>query len=307
MKHPCMTLRKFWSNSSELLNAIPAELRETSDLNITDPSSAAKTLGIHWTVDSDTLHVATPHQIERTHATKRAVASAAAQMYDILGLWAAVTVMARILLQQMWRAKLEWDEEAPEAITQQWTAWMQDLEGLTQNPIPRKLLRSNKTFCLQLHGFSDASTKAYAAVVYVRVVYRDSTVSSNIVIAKSRVAPVKPVTIPRLELTAAVLLARLLATVASDLSIPMDNCYAWTDSSIVLSWLRHAPETLKTYEANRVTTILEILSRGQWRHVRGEENPADLPSRGTSTSELIKSELWWHGHHGCCSLQTNGR
>ena len=141
---------------------------------------------------------------------------------------------------------------------------MQDLERLTQHPIPRELLRSNKTFCLQLHGFSDASTKAYGAVVYVRVVYRDSTVSSNIVIAKSRVAPVKPVTIPRLELTAAVLLARLLATVASDLSIPMDTCYAWTDSSIVLSWLRHATETLKTYEANRVTTILEILSRGQW-------------------------------------------
>ncbi len=211
-----MTLRNFWSNSSELLNAIPAELRETSDLNITDPPSAAKTLGFHWRVDSDTLHVATPHQIEWTHDTKRVVASAAAQIYDILGLWAPVTVMARILLYQIWRAKLELDEEAPEAITQQWTAWMQDLERLTQHPIPRELLRSNKTFCLQLHGFSDASTKAYGAVVYVRVVYRDSTVSSNIVIAKSRVAPVRPVTIPRLELPATVLLARLLATVASD-------------------------------------------------------------------------------------------
>ncbi len=173
--------------------------------------------------------------------------------------------------------------------------WMRELTELTKHPIPRRLVNSSKTFSLQVHGFSDASTKAYGAVVYLRAVYKDSTSSCNIVVARSRVAPVKPVTVPRLELTAAVLLARLLTSVISDLSIPIENCYAWTDSSIVLSWLRHAPETLKTYEANRVMTILGILSRGQWRHVRGEDNPADLPSRGALTSELINSELWSHG------------
>ncbi len=235
-----MKLRKFRSNSTDLLQTVPEELRETADLSIDDPTSAARALGIHWRVNPDTLHVATPHQTEQAYATKRVVASTAAQIYDVLGLWAPVTVVARMLLQQMWKAKLEWDERAPESITLQWMTWMRELTELTKHTIPRRLVNSSKTFSLQLHGFSDASTKAYGAVVYLRAVYKDSTSSCNIVVARSRVAPVKPVTVPRLELTAAVLLTRLLTSVTSDLSIPIENCYAWTDSSIVLSWLRLA-------------------------------------------------------------------
>lgn len=290
-----MKLRKFRTNSEELLQSIPEELRETDNLNISDPTTAARTLGIHWQVRSDTFHVVTPQMPSQDYATKRAVASTAAQIYDVLGLWAPVTVVAKILLQQLWRLKLDWDTEAPESITKQWQEWMAGLSELTQHPITRKLISEHHTYNLQLHGFADASSKAYGAVVYIRAVYPDLSTSCNIVTAKSRVAPVKPVTIPRLELTAAVLLTRLLASVASDLSIPLDKCYGWTDSSIVLSWLNHAPETLRTYEANRVTVILELLSRGQWRHVRSEDNPADLPSRGALTSEIVNSQLWWHG------------
>ncbi len=172
---------------------------------------------------------------------------------------------------------------------------MAELPLLTEHPIPRRLLTSSCTFNLQLHGFSDASTKAYGAVIYLRAVYSDSSTSVTLVTAKSRVTPVKPETIPRLEFTADLMLARLVKATASDLDISLDNCYAWTDSSIVLSWLHHSLATLKTYQANRVAAILDILRRSQWRHVRSPDNPADLPSRGMLPTELIKTPLWWFG------------
>ncbi len=147
----------------------------------------------------------------------------------------------------------------------------------------------NKVYSLHVKTF----LKAYRAVIYLRAVYSDSSTSVTLVTAKSRVTPVKLETIPRLELTAALMLARLVKATASDLDISLDNCYTWTNSSIVLSWLHHSPATLNTYQANRVAAILDILRRSQWRHVRSPDNPADLPSRGMLPTELIKTPLWW--------------
>ncbi len=291
-----MTLRKFRSNSEELMESIPETLREKEDLTIQDPKSAGRTLGIHWKVRNDTFHITSPTPpSSEVNATKRVIASTAAQVYDILGLWAPATVIARMLLQELWRRELDWDAAMPEDVERKWREWMAELPLLTEHPIPRRLLTSSCTFNLQLHGFSDASTKAYRAVIYLRAVYSDSSTSVMLVTAKSRVTPVKPETIPRLELTAALMLARLVKATASDLDISLDNCYAWTDSSIVLSWLHHSPATLKTYQANRVAAILDILRRSQWRHVRSPDNPADLPSRGMLPTELIKTPLWWFG------------
>ncbi len=291
-----MQLRKFRSNSEELLDSIPEQLREKKDLTIQDPKASGRTLGIHWKVRDDTLHIASPTPLSAdVQATKRLIASTAAQVFDILGIWAPVTIIARILLQELWLKKVDWDQPASDDIQSRWREWMEELPLLTNFPIPRKLLSTGPVVSLQLHGFSDASTKAYGAVIYLRAVYNNLNITTRIVMAKSRVAPVKAMTIPRLELTAALLLARLIKTVAIDLNIPISNCYAWTDSSIVLSWLHHSPQTLKTYQANRVTAISDILKKSQWRHVRTQDNPADLPSRGILPSHLIKSDLWWYG------------
>ena len=137
----------------------------------------------------------------------------------------------------------------------------------------------------QLHGFVHASTKAYAGVVYICFLYSDSTVSTSLFMAMSKVAPLKPLTIPRLELCAVRILALLLHSVTQDFNIPQENIFAWTDSSIVLSWLNTAQDKLKIYVAHRVQQILDKLPSSHWRHVRTNQNPADVVSRGTTALE----------------------
>ena len=148
---------------------------------------------------------------------------------------------------------------------------------------------------LQLHGFCDSSQVALAAVVYLRTVYVDTLVSTSMVIAKSRVAPVKTQTIPKLELCSAVLLSKLLATVKEQLDINFKNTHAWSDSTIALGWINSSPHRLKTYVANRVMAITEKIPACYWRHVTSTNNPADLGSRDTTAGALIQSSLWWKG------------
>ncbi len=147
----------------------------------------------------------------------------------------------------------------------------------------------------QIHAFSDASTQAYGAVIYLRTLYDDSSVTFQLVTSKARVAPVKSVTVPRLELMAAHLLSKLVVIVVKNLKLSLADVYAWTDSSIVLAWLRGSATKLKTFVANRVCTIQEQVPGSHWRHVRTEDNPADLASRGMSPKDVIKSVLWWKG------------
>ena len=122
--------------------------------------------------------------------------------------------------------------------------------------------------------------------------------------SKTKVAPIKRLTIPRLELCGAHLLARLLFHVREALRIPIQNFYAWTDSTIVLSWLEGNPLRFKTYVGNRVSSIIELVAPSQWNHVNGVQNPADCASRGLFPSELIEHKLWWDGPEWLCSAPT---
>ncbi len=146
-----------------------------------------------------------------------------------------------------------------------------------------------------LHGFSDASSVAYGAVIYLRRVYADRLTTVTLVIAKARVLPLKPITTPKAELLAAHLLAKLIVKTASVLDIPTASLYAWSDSEIVLHWLTKDPSTLERFVANRVHAVSELLLSHHWRHVRTHDNPADLASRGLQAKELILSQLWWKG------------
>ena len=147
---------------------------------------------------------------------------------------------------------------------------------------------------LQLHGFCDSSQVALAAVVYLRTVYVDTSVSTSMVIAKSRVAPMKTQTIPKLESCSAVLLSKLLTTVKEQ-NINFQHIHAWSDSTIALGWINSSPHRLKTYVANRVVAITEKIPACYWRRVASTDNPADLGSRGTTAGALIQSSLWWKG------------
>ena len=202
-----MKLRKWRTSSAALRATIPDELLETeSTLLITTPSSHHKALGVHWDTGHDTLHVATPQLDAGATPTKRQVLSDMARIFYVLGLFTPVTITWKILLQKVWLLGLDWDDMLPSELVEIWRSWRQQLTCITSHPVPRTYVDISKDVLnLQLHGYADASTAAYAGVVYIRVTYTDACISTSLVLAKSKVAPLKTLTVPKLELCAAVL------------------------------------------------------------------------------------------------------
>jgi hypothetical protein len=129
----------------------------------------------------------------------------------------------------------------------------------------------------------------------VRTLYNDGHAESHLLCSKNRVAPLKAITIPRLELSAALLLAQLMSKIKKTLNIPAEKFIYWSDSTIVLSWLKMPSSSLKTFVANRVGEIQSLTSVEDWYHIRTFENPADILSRGVTPQQLNDSMLWWHG------------
>ena len=163
---------------------------------------------------------------------------------------------------------------------------------LTEKNIPRCYFpKTAQVTSFQLHGFCDASELAYVGVVYLRMIDSSENVHIALVAAKTKAAPIKRLSIPRLELCGAQLLAELIYHVREALRIPVQDIYAWTDSTIVLGWLDGNPRRFKTYVGNCVSHIVELVAPHQWSHVNGTQNPADCASRGLFPSKLLEHEL----------------
>ncbi|XP_011312921.1 uncharacterized protein [Fopius arisanus] len=169
------------------------------------------------------------------------------------------------------------------------------MNELDKISIPRWLRLSTESINIQLHGFAEASKSAMSAVVYIRLKKLNEPASKIIVCAKTRVAPLKEVTIPRLELTAALLLTRLIKTTHQMLELNNVVTHLWSDSSVALAWITSHPSRWKEFVHNRVAEIQETLPEATWRHISGKDNPADCASRGISTNQLIEHPLWWSG------------
>ncbi len=290
-----MTLRKWRSNSNEVKSLIPLDLQESDNLQISSPAEYKKALGIHWDSKQDSLHIATPVHCP-AKITKKVIASVTAQVFDVLGLFAPAIIPAKILLQSLWKRRIPWDTEVPEDVLDTWNEWLSHLPLITNHSIARRYIQSDCPIVFaSLHGFADASSVAYGAVIYLRVVQEDGSTTTSLVTAKAKVLPVKPMTIPRAELTAALLLAKMISHVGKLLSIPVSQQYAWSDSAITLHWIDTPPHRLHTFVANRVTAINQHLHASHWRYVNTKENPADLLSRGILATYLIASTLWWTG------------
>ncbi|XP_048002429.1 uncharacterized protein LOC125238968 [Leguminivora glycinivorella] len=197
--------------------------------------------------------------------------------------------------EKLWLAGIEWDQELPSPLLEEWLSYRESLSQLTKFRLPRWTNHSADAALVELHGFSDASNAAYAAVVYLRVIDAEGLIHVSLVSCKTKVSPIKQISIPRLELCGAVLLAKLLVEVSDVLEVDKTNIHAWTDSEVVLAWLSSHPSRWKTFIGNRCSEILTATSRSQWSHVRSEQNPADCASRGISASELGNFELWLNG------------
>lgn len=176
-----------------------------------------------------------------------------------------------------------------------WTAIYTNLSHLDGLHIPRWTGFETNKGRAELHGFADASSHAYVAAVYLKFISPCQQVTVTLLIGKSRVAPLKTLSIPRLELSAAVLLANLVSFVRASLGFEVLPCYCWTDSTITLAWVTQHPSKWKTFVANRVAEIQSIIPDVEWRHVDTATNPADCASRGISGAEMSEHTLWWRG------------
>ena len=250
-------------------------------------------MGLYWTPKSDTL---TYKVVQNTDEkiTKRSILSETSKMFDPIGLVAPVVITAKILNQHLWTLKLDWDTLVPTNIAEKWKNYCIDVNNLNNLQIHRKI-RSEVSEKIWLHGFGDASEKAYGACIYVRSNTKAGDYETHLFCSKSKVAPLKKTSLARLELCAAKLLSNLMERVKIELSVPDSNIFYWSDSTIVLSWLSEHPSKWGTFVANRVAEVQEITKGGIWRHVQGKENPADLVSRGMKAEDILKSDLWWLG------------
>ena len=290
-------LRKWNSNDCLVLDQVPPELRDNRELHsISDASAQTKTLGFEWNTQSDQFHLTIADLPSLDCVTKRALVSDIAKTFDALGWFAPTLIQAKILLQRLWERKVEWDQIVPDEIKDAWLQWRQELPLLSNKQIDRCYYpKDARIKCVQIHGFCDASENAYVGVVYLRMIDSNSNTHVSLVMAKTKVAPIKRLTIPRLELCGAYLLSRLLRHVKDVFQISMDNVFAWTDSTIVLCWLNGNPRRLKTFVGNRISFIMDQISPDRWNHVNGSDNPADCASRGLPPSQLLEFDLWWRG------------
>ena len=290
-------LKKWRSSSSEVLESIPLELQELlPQLDLVDHHTAGypKTLGISWNCRSDVM--AAQVQLPDCYvSTKRGIVSDTAKSFDVLGWMAPFIIRMKMLFQHLWKLKIDWDTPLDEDLTEQHVQWRNELSILSDITIPRSYFSAEPSTSVQLHGFSDASVKAYAAVVYIRATYADGSITNRLVVAKSKVAPLKTVSIPRLELLGAWMLSELLTTTRETLDIPEEDVHAWCDSTIALCWLRNDPSNYKTFVANRVAAAARNINPSVWLHVPTHQNPADCASRGLSAEELKNHQLWWEG------------
>ena len=284
-------LHKWASNKAELIK--DSNAAETSEKICLD-AETKKVLGIYWDPNMDTImYTVTPLPTEN-RCTKRIILSEIAQLFDPLGLLGPVIIVAKLLMQEIWKAKLDWDETVPQLIYTKWEQFKKDLQLLTDFKINRQIILEN-SYKYELHGFCDSSEHAYGACIYLKSVDKYNNSSVHLICAKSRVAPLKTLSIPRLELCAALLLSNLIKNVSLKMRLKYNAIYMWSDSTIVLHWIKTAPHLLKTIVANRVAEIQQLTNINNWNHVATEDNPADFISRGQVSSQFINNLHWLHG------------
>lgn len=267
--------------------------------SINSNNDTVKVLGSIWNTTSDQLEFNfsdLANQAKSLPATKRSLLKISAKIFDPLGLLSPFTIQWKVLFQLLCNENIEWDNALSDEHLNKWNLLISELQTLNNVCVPRCYFEMNNLLqSTQLHCFSDASERAYAAAIYLRSQYTNGLVDVNLIAAKTRVAPLKKQSIPRLELLGANILVRLANTVKNALQLPQDvKTVHWVDSMTVLYWIKNA-KPWKQYVMTRVKEIRESTTQASWRHCPGVQNPADLPSRGLNASDLVDEKRWWKG------------
>ncbi|XP_014214634.1 uncharacterized protein LOC106643863 [Copidosoma floridanum] len=286
------TIRQWASNHEAALNNIDKKFFDLDCLIKENP--VQKTLGIIWNSQHDKLQYKVQVIDPKDTCTKRKLISEISKIFDPLGLVGPVSLYARVLIQDCWKSKITWDESLPQEIHTRWATVAEQLHLLEKLSIDRHILIHNFAR-IEIHGFCDASIRGYGACIYFRSIDVKGKVLVRLACAKSRVAPLKNMTTPRLELSAASLLKKLYVTMRSQFELHVDRVVLWSDSTIALHWISKAPHLLRTFESNRVADIQTLGAEVQWRHVRTDDNPADALSRGQLPADFLLNNTWFSG------------
>ena len=293
-------LTKFVSNVPGLVKIVDPKYQLPAESNekvlVTDEDTS-HVLGLKWNHSRDTLVVSrgTTPDLNRP-VTQRVVLSLVSAVYDPIGLAAPYTVTARLLLKDIWRLSgQQWDNNLPDNVSKKFLEWAAELPNLSEITIPRCYFRGTMRI-VELHVFGDSSQDVFAAVAFLRArVSRNERTETQLafVFGKARVAPMKALTIPKLELQAALLTARLKDEVQQALTVPVERTFMWTDSTTVLQWL-HSIDKKPVFVANRVAEVLELTTVDEWNYVPTADNPADAGTRGLPAKSLFDSS-WLKG------------
>ncbi len=291
-------IRQWASNQPDVVRHLPSEARsESAELWISqdrlDPREGA--LGLSWHCPSDSLGYRS-RTVEYNATTMRNIYKVLASQYDPLGYISPFTTRAKVIVQQCWMKSRGWDDPLiPNPIQQAWKAWETELPDLSLSQLPRCYLTlpSEQIVSRELHIFCDSSESAYGSVAYLRMETDKGMVHTSFIMARSRVAPKRQISIPRLELCAALTGAQLSKLLQKELTLPLTNTVLWSDSTTVLSWLHSPSCRYKVFVANRVTEILELTDLSSWRYIPSAQNPADDVTRGKTLVELAKPDHRW--------------
>ncbi|XP_016657058.1 uncharacterized protein LOC107882735 [Acyrthosiphon pisum] len=294
MKKAGMTLRKWSSNEPSIVSCMSE--KENANECIFEEESITKILGLYWNADGDVLqYKVKEYHDENTTISKRHILAETAAIFDPLGLVGPIIVQAKLIIQSLWQIRISWDEPLPDNIRIEWVKYRKGLSMLNKLTIPRNIGCNKILANIQIHGFADASIKCYGACIFLRSTNEQGEHTAKLICAKSKVAPLKVISLPRLELCAALLLARLVSRIVPKLKLNIAKKYFWSDSKIVLSWIASPSTKWKTFVAHRIGEIQDLTNITDWAYVKSSENPADIISRGCDAEQISSINLWWNG------------
>ncbi|XP_062539202.1 uncharacterized protein LOC134207512 [Armigeres subalbatus] len=295
-------IRNWISNSKRVGDALEEKNTEEKNLDLSPELATEKVLGMWWctNVDTFTYKVGWDRygrallQGQR-RPTKRQMLRVLMSVFDPLGIRAQFLMHLKILLQEVWRSGIGWDDQVDETIFERWQTWLNVLPSIEMISISRCYVSRNSIHHgdVQLHTFVDASKNGIAAACYLRFNHED-VVECNIVAAKTKVAPLKYLSIARLELQAALIGSRLARTLSEALMVHITHRVFWSDSQDVLCWIRSGHRRYSPLVAFRVSEILELTDMTEWWYVPTDLNVADDGTKWKGLPNL-KPQAWFNG------------
>ncbi|KAJ8020558.1 hypothetical protein HOLleu_40182 [Holothuria leucospilota] len=289
-------IHKFSSNNSDVLAAFePNELAPDLISSDLEEFTVQRTLGVCWNLESDYFTFQLSDS-DPDCCTRRKILSEVNGVFDPIGFASPVIIKGKMLLRDLIKGGVDWDQTLSGALLLEWKRWRDSLSALTEVQIPRPLASfpSSQAARRELHTFGDASNQAIGAVCYLRTVGDNDEIHVRLVLGKAKLAPKAATTIPRLELCASVLATEVATYVSQELQLSVDQSWFYTDSRVVLGYIRNRRRRFRTYVCNRVNQILQSTQSDQWLYIPSERNPADQASRSIPASDL-KDSLWLNG------------